>query len=291
MISRPAPTLGSFRLRVGDIGDVAIDRLHALSVMVSWPHRPDDWSLLRQTGRGIAALDGIGRVLATAMWFPFGPRAASIGMVITSPRLQARGGGRWMMDQVLGQTRGRILTLNATRAARRLYASLGFVAGSTVHQHQGIAAPASPLPVNGDVRAVTAADLPALAALDRGAYGADRGKLLARLLELSSGRVLLRGGEIQAFALCRRFGRGHVIGPVVASDDMDAVAVIQPFATEHAGRFLRVDTRQADGAFASFLAAAGLPVFDTVTSMSLRAASPIHHTPSTVYALASHTLG
>ncbi|HYZ61717.1 MAG TPA: hypothetical protein VE650_04630, partial [Acetobacteraceae bacterium] len=50
-----APALGSFRLRVGDIADVALDRLHALSVMVGWPHRPEDWVLLRETGRGIAA--------------------------------------------------------------------------------------------------------------------------------------------------------------------------------------------------------------------------------------------
>jgi GNAT superfamily N-acetyltransferase len=293
--ARAAPALGSFRLRVGDIADVAVERLHALSVMVGWPHRPEDWALLRETGQGVAAFDGIGRVLATAMWFPFGPRFATVGMVITSPRLQSRGGGRWMMEHVLGQTRGRRLALNATRVARRLYASLGFVAGGTVYQRQGIAArPASA--VDGCLRSVAAADLEQLTALDRLAYGADRSALMARLLDLSTGQVLLRGGEIRAFALCRRFGRGHVVGPAVAETDEDAISVVRPFAAAHAGQFLRVDTSHEEGAFPAFLAQSGLAVFDTVTNMSLRnGASPARNRRAerqpAIYALASHTVG
>jgi len=298
MRTRVAPALGSFRLRVGDIADVAVDRLHALSVLIGWPHRPEDWRLLRETGHGIAGFDGIGRVLATAMWFPFGPRFATVGMVITSPRLQSRGGGRWMMEQVLGQTRGRTLALNATRAARRLYASLGFVAGRTVYQRQGIASVTATdrADLAGCLRPVAPSDLPNLIALDRLAYGADRSALIARLFQDAAGHVLLRGGEIRAFALCRRFGRGHVVGPAVAETDEDAISVVRPHLAAHTGQFLRVDTHHEEGAFGAFLARSGLSVFDTVTSMSLRdgpaAAKPGHagRQPG-IYALASHTVG
>ncbi len=33
------------------------------------------------------------------MWFPPREECATIGMVITTPRVQALGGGRWMMDR------------------------------------------------------------------------------------------------------------------------------------------------------------------------------------------------
>jgi hypothetical protein len=56
---------------------------------------------------------------------------------------------------------------------------------------------------------------------------------------------------------------------VVASDDADAIAVIHPHVVAHTGDFLRLDTRQKVGTFAQFLTRSGMPVFDTVTSMSL----------------------
>src|SRR3712207_7470091 len=54
----------------------------------------------------------------------------------SSPRLQAQGNGRWLMDQVLGRCGDRNLILNATRAAYQLYVSLGFVPEATVYQCQ-----------------------------------------------------------------------------------------------------------------------------------------------------------
>ena len=107
--------------------------------------------------------------------------------------------------------------------------------------------------------------------------------------------ALLREGRIVAFALCRPFGRGHVIGPIVALSDSDAIAVAAPLAAPFAGRFLRVDTRRAEGAFADFLSQCGLPLYDVVTSMSLgrrwvRSAAPNGATPYT-FALASQALG
>ena len=262
--------IDSFRFTIEDIAGIGLEKLHALSVMVGWPHRPEDWRMLRETGHGVAAMDEIGRVLGTAMWFPFEAGFATVGMVITSPRLQALGAGRWMMEHVLTQAGSRALGLNATRAARRLYLSLGFTSERTVYQHQGRAAmpAAAPPPAGATLRSIEPADLTELAALDRRAYGANRSALLARLLDVSRGVALLRQGRIRAFALCRRFGRGHVVGPVVAETDDDAVAVTRPHVADHAGRFLRLDTRQQEGAFTEFLARSRLPIYDTVTSMS-----------------------
>ncbi|MBY4609102.1 GNAT family N-acetyltransferase [Rhizobium sp. 9T] len=288
----------SFETRIADIDSVDIDKLHALSMSVAWPHRREDWQFLRDFGQGIAAIDEIGRIFGSAMWFPYGGRFATIGMVITSPRLQANGAGQWLMGHALDQVAGRNLGLNATRAARRLYMSLNFVREASVFQCHGeaILPPDVELPPGAAIRAVEADDLEAIAALDSLAFGADRTLLLARLLANSKGVVLIRAGRIEAFSLCRRFGRGHVIGPVVASNDADAIAVVHPHAVEHAGGFLRLDTREEGGTFADFLSRCGLPIYDIVTTMSRGEPwLPVPgrrgmHEPKT-YALVSHTLG
>jgi GNAT superfamily N-acetyltransferase len=290
--------LSSFKLKLADIANVELAKLHALSIGIGWPHRAEDWQMLRDMGRGIVALDEIGRALGTAMWFPYGPDFATIGMVITSPRLQAYGAGRWMMEHVLAQAGPRDLGLNATRAARRLYLSMGFTATKTVYQCQGeaVALEAAPPPAGATLRNVVPADLAELVALDRSAYDVDRSALLALLLEDSKGVALLHRKRIRAFALCRRFGRGHVIGPVVAETDEDAIAVTRPHVLDHAGRFLRLDTRQQAGAFPDFLARSGLRIFDTVTSMWLGRPSTVGEGKPggkrpLIYALASQTLG
>ena len=89
------------------------------------------------------------------------------------------------------------------------------------------------------------------------------------------------------FALCRRFGRGHVVGPVVAASEADALALVAPHVAAHAGRFLRLDTLEAEGPFRAYLEACGLLLFDTLTLMSLgRDRAPVG--PAKIYGLASH---
>ncbi|ASY72077.1 N-acetyltransferase [Sinorhizobium fredii] len=288
--------LDSFELTIADIAEADLDALHALSMSVGWPHRAEDWQMVRELGKGIVARDAIDRVLASAMWFNYAPDFTNIGMVITSPRLQMLGAGLWMMNHVLARTGSRAIGLNATRSARRLYGSLGFVAERTVYQCNGeaVAPPEGSLPPGTRLRTLTRDDLDEIIALDLAAYNADRTHVLARLLGVSKGVALVRGDRMAAYSLCRRFGRGHLIGPVVAANDADAIAVTRPHVADHAGSFLRLDTRQKSGAFAEFLAQSGLPVFDTVTSMSLRRPWLVEKTGSEtpiIYGLATQALG
>ena len=290
--------IDAFSMRIGDIEGVELDRLHALSLSVGWPHRAEDWQFLRQSGEGFVALDEIGRVLGSAMWFAHGTDFATVGMVITSPRLQTLGAGQWLMKRVFDKVVGRDLRLNATRAARRLYLSLDFQPEKTVYQCQGIARmPTTGRPANirGDVRTLDARDIPAVIALDAAAFGVRRTALVEQLFALSAGYGLFKNGRLNAFALCRPFGRGHVVGPVVAESDADAVAIVRPHVADHSGAFLRIDTHMDKGEFAAFLSHSGMPVFDTVLTMSMGkrladfavggASAPV------TYGLASQTLG
>jgi len=93
-------TIDAFEARAVEIDTVELEQLHALSIGVAWPHRAEDWQFLRDVGHGIVAHDEIGRVLGSAMWFPYGSDFATVGMVITSPRLQALGTAQWLMKRL-----------------------------------------------------------------------------------------------------------------------------------------------------------------------------------------------
>ncbi|TIO05136.1 GNAT family N-acetyltransferase [Mesorhizobium sp.] len=262
--------LKSFELFARDINDVDVALLHALSISVRWPHRPKDWDLLRRAGHGIVAVDGIGRVFGSAMWFPHGNDFATIGLVITTPRTQAQGGGRWLMDQVLERCGDRNLALNSTHVAYPLYVSLGFTSEAIVYMRQGEAPQAlSSMPaLDGDLGDLPNDTLSEITALDARAFGTDRARLLALLAEDASIATLSRGGEIVGYSMCREFGRGFVIGPTVARNDQDAVHLTAAHLKKLQGRFVRVDTRERDGVFAEFLQQSGLGIAETVTTMS-----------------------
>ena len=285
--------LKSFELVARDINDVDVELLHALSISVRWPHRPKDWDLLRRAGHGIVAVDGIGRVFGSAMWFPQGDDFATIGLVITTPRAQAQGGGRWLMDQVLEQCGDRNLALNATHAAYSLYVSLGFTSEAIVHMRQGQIPQTLPamLALDGELNELPSDRLGEITALDTRALGTNRAELLALLAEDASIATLSRNGAVVGYSMCREFGRGFVIGPTVARNDQDAVHLTAVHAKKLAGRFVRVDTRERDGVFAEFLQQSGLEVAETVTTMSKgRRFLNREDSGPWVYGLAGHAL-
>ncbi len=262
--------LDAFDITLRDIGGIDVEQLHALSVAVGWPHRDGDWRTLLDLGQGIAAVDEIGRVIGTVMWLRYGPGFTMVGMLITSPRLQEHGAGRWLMERAHELNRGSAFGLTATHAARRLYRSMGYGYERKILQCQGqvVGIPA-PVRVEGTVRAIRAEDHESLLSLDREAMGCDRSVVFRHILPVSTGQVLVREGRIVAFALCRRFGRERVIGPVVASTEAEAIAVCRPFVELHMGSFLRVDTLDCHKMFADFLVASGMQIYDSVTSMGL----------------------
>ena len=168
----PIKQLESYELTARPMRMEDVPALHPLSIGVQWPHRPEDWAMLIRLGQGVVAEDEIGRVVGSAMWWPMGPDLARICMVITTPRLQEQGAARWLMHQIAGPIGARDKVLTATRAALRLYLSLGFRPGLTVHQHQGIVAE-TPTVVPG-ARPMMAADEAAVRALDAAAPSGGR---------------------------------------------------------------------------------------------------------------------
>lgn len=264
-------TIPATKLRPMEESDLSA--AYALSVEVGWPHRPDDWRFVHEIGNGIVACDGAGRIVSSAMWWSFGSEFGTVGMVIVSPRLQARGIGREMMRVLFDQAGDRTLKLNSTTAGFRLYEAEGFEVIGEIHQQQGQAVVHAKAgrdaarQAGGSVRAVDPSDWARVEALDAEAYGADRRVMLKALAKRAVGSVFVKNGQVVGFSFCRPFGRGHAIGPIVASNDATAIALTAPHLATHADTFVRADAPFPEGEFMHFLELSGLARVSTVITM------------------------
>ncbi|MGD0639239.1 MAG: GNAT family N-acetyltransferase [Roseiarcus sp.] len=293
MSDRSAPRINAAVNAVVDLSADDLPSAHALSKAVSWPHRQEDWRLLFALGRGKAAFEGE-TLIGTAMWWPFGDDFATLGMVIVAPDRQGAGIGGRLMRAVLDAAGPRSIALNATASGQPLYEKLGFVAVGEIQQHQGRAV----VSVAGDgaetLRPMDEEDWNCVAALDRAATGLDRRATLGALRSLSEGVVLLRDrvpheSGVAGFSLVRDFGRGKVIGPVVAPDVDGAKALIGYWLARYPGQFLRIDTR-GDVGLGEWLAGSGLAPVASVVTM-IRGKAPLRSGATRLFAVVSQALG
>jgi predicted N-acetyltransferase YhbS len=238
---------------------------HALSQAVRWPHRPEDWQFALRLGTGFVAEED-GAVAGTALCWHQGPHHGSLGLIIVAPAHQGKGIGRRLMHLVLDQLGDRCTVLNATVAGQPLYESLGFQAIGTLHQHQGIFAPPA-ASAGPRARPATPADIPAIVALANRGTGMARDELLKHLIGVAEGAVLEQDGAVTGFSLIRPFGRGPVMGPVVAADAACAQALIATWGDAYAGAFVRLDVTGSSG-LGEWLAQAGLAEVDTAVTMA-----------------------
>jgi predicted N-acetyltransferase YhbS len=256
----------------------------SLSQQASWPHREQDWALTLSVSQGLAALAD-DRVVGTALCSNFGA-AAALSMIIVDRALRGRGLGRTLMVGAMAKAGSREMRLTATAEGLPLYASLGFVEVGRIAQHQGVA---RSVQAEATVRRGGAGDVARLAQMDAAASGLSRAALLQRIA--ADGEVLLAD---RGFALLRAFGRGHVVGPIVAQDDATARALLAAAATRMQGRFLRVDVPEARG-LSAFAETLGLARAGGGVAMALNAAArPAADRPAAdhqTYALVSQALG
>lgn len=265
-----------------------LDDAWGLSRQVQWPHRREDWELVLSISQGIVAC-AQDRVVGTAITTAYGDDTATINSVIVDAAQRGRGLGRTLVEEAIGAAGERSCSLIATQDGLPLYEKLDFIATGEIVQHQGAAAPVE---APEQVRWSEAGDFTRLTALDRTAFGHDRSSLMRALDGRARFAVLRDAAEVQAFGAIRPFGRGLVIGPVVARNDTEAKAVIDFLLASHQGSFVRIDTDLSTG-LAEWLIDRGLAYVDSGVTMhrpgtARTQAAPAHHR---TYALASQALG
>ncbi|WP_420566220.1 GNAT family N-acetyltransferase [Thalassobaculum sp.] len=269
---------------------VETDDLDAVTDLVKtlvWPHRREDIELFMRLGAGHVAKDEDGTLQGVALWWAFEPAAARLGLVMVNPDAQGRGIGRRLVEQVLDDAEERSMMLLATEAGKPLYDKLGFQTVGACQQYQG--------PYEGrpqaevDIRPAVPDDMPAILALDKAAFGAGRFATLAALSEIGRVAVIDAGAGIAGYAVERRFGRGTVVGPIVASGDEDAIRLFRALALPG---FVRVDAPTGFDTFARFIQDQGLAPAGAASPVMVRGeAWPVAPDGPKVIALSSHALG
>ena len=264
----------------------------ALSQEAKWQHRLEDWRFMFALGRGEAVMDGEVMV-GVAMTWHYGD-CTMLGLIIVAASHRGRRVGSLLVEHALAGSDAPCAMLHATPAGANVYALQGFEHAGEAYQHQGVPAQsgarpaAAMLPANARLRACSASDRAALVALDRQALGMDRSALIDALLEQAETVVLEADGKPVGFSVLRRFGRGQVIGPVVAPDTASAWALVHHWLTTRADDFLRIDIPEA-AELGDALTAAGLARVDTVKVMA-RGPVPLTAATAIRYALVSQAL-
>ena len=266
----PARVLGP-----GDLG-----RAMELSAAAGWNQVGADWRVFLELGH-LMGVDVVGDgVVGTAATLPLGHDFGWISMMVVAPSFQRRGIGRQLLGACVLDlaAQGLVPGLDATPAGRELYQGLGFHDALTLTRwkcarHE--ATPAEAADGEFEIRAATAADLDAIATLDRGAFGCERRSVLARLIERASwlATVAVKAGVPCGFLLARDGREAFQIGPIAATDAGVATALLARAVTflEGGACIDLLDRQQEVGAW---LAAHGFAPERRLTRMFYRRDEP-----------------
>ena len=228
-----------------------------LSAEAGWNQTAADWDVFLRHGT-VFGLAVAGRLVATAAALPYGPSLGWVSLVLVTAAWRRRGlAGRLVARcTALLQVAGRVPFLDATEAGAAVYARLGFQPMGTVLRVSG---------QGGGLPASREADgRKAALALDRAAFGADRGFLLHDVMDRPGTRSFSCPGGL---ALLRRGAQASQLGPVIAGP-AEAPGLLAAALDTAAGPVI-VDLTDAGAVMLPALAARGFQVRRRFTRMAL----------------------
>jgi GNAT superfamily N-acetyltransferase len=243
--------------RLRELAPATLAMLDELVVASHWNQTADDWRLFFGAGTIGVIRDEQGRIVASGAVLPMGATrpgclagltgrgVAWISMILVLPQQRGRGLGRRVFDECVRQVRAqdRIAMLDATPAGEALYRQFGFEVLWRLTRWRRESQPATKpqLPP-------ALADLERLAELDQEALGFSRTAVLAALLGRPDSRI---ARHPLGFAIVRAGRVAHHIGPMLATNEQAAIALLRDAAARHAGPLLidvpdeRLSLRQA----------------------------------------------
>lgn len=266
----------------------------ALSAEAGWNQNDDDWRCLIANGLGRGVEDGGGRLVATAMAFPYGDRLAWLCMVLVTRDWRRRGIATALLAEVsdAAEARGLIPGLDATEAGRPIYLPLGFRDVYPVTRWlRAAAGVAAPPPGRPGLRPMDGADMHGVAALDREAFGADRAALLIHLFTRAPRfvRVVDDDGALKGYCLGREGRTADQLGPVVAADEDTAIALCAR-ALAWQERALYIDSPDRHQRLAAWLRDAGFKAERGYMRMLKGRVEPVDD-PAMIFAIAGPEYG
>lgn len=250
------------QLRTMQLDDVSHG--YRLSQQVKWPHRQEDWAQALSLGEGLVAETEKGIVGCAVIW-PWEGQHSTLGLVIVDPSCQGQGIGKKLMEGLLEKVPNSNVRLHATEMGKGLYEKYGFRVQRPIFQHQTTQLPviaARQLSVDEKIRPLCEHELSSLIDNDYQSHGMLRPALWQNLFNSADALLVLeKSGSITGYMVIRKFGRGTVIGPMLAQDEDSAQALFCHGASQLVGQFLRLDT-YGNTPFSNWLVEQGLPCID-----------------------------
>jgi GNAT superfamily N-acetyltransferase len=285
-------TESAIDIRVLHDGDLAAAA--RLGAQEDWNQTESDWRrVLSLDRRGSFAASVHGRLIGTVTTVTYGAELAWIGMMLVDADRRRRGIGTRLMRTALDHLEARgvpTVKLDATPAGRPLYESLGFVPETRIERWEGTARPTS----TKDVRELDRKTRDAVCALDRLASGADRSSVLEGLITGScvNPQIVTErfGTELRGYALARSGRAAVYLGPVIATDDDAARALVDGMLGRLAGETVFVDLHTGFVAGTKILTDRGFSRQRELTRMRLGRENGAG-TSSTIFAIAGPEIG
>jgi GNAT superfamily N-acetyltransferase len=192
-----------------------------------WNQLEDDWRMFIEPPSRAWTLERDGVAIGTAALARY-DKLAWVAMMLVDPAERRAGHGARLLSAALAAAEGSpCVGLDATPLGQPLYRKYGFVESYSLMRMSWGGPPGPPSPRSGPggpFHVITSSQLPAILAMDRDIFGADRSHLLASLLQRAPESAWTIDGRGYCFG---RPGRlYHQIGPIVATDPDTARALV-----------------------------------------------------------------
>lgn len=284
------------RFSLRDLCEADLLVAQRFSEEAGWPHRLSDWQSLSTLGTGRVVMCDA-QIASLGQIFVWDEHAASISLLVSDAVHRAGEAEAVLLRDLLKRAGTRSVTVHAFGHWRHAVERFGFRETGAVLQYQGRprSAPLIAIPAGTRLRPASRADEAALCELDARANGMRRERLVSAWLDQHIQAIVLDNEAsdegILGFAFLRRFGRGTLIGPVVASEPQLAQALIAHLCGMAAGKFLRLDAvEQYAVPIGAWFESLGLTCVNRVPKMTLggaaRGAADLH-----TFAVAAQALG
>ena len=263
----------ALRLRILSRADLPFaDSVRALA---NWNQTIADWTrFLALEPDGCFLAEWNGEPAGTATTAVYGAELAWIGMLLVHPDFRRRGIGRALLERCVEHLRGRgvlCIKLDATPQGKPVYDSLGFKDEWTLTRWERPPVTGCETNAKAVVRNWIASDIGDLEALDTGAFGVSRERLVQLMAEQSrSARVLeSRPGRIAGYGLLRDGSRALYLGPVVAESPDAARPIIEALVRRGAGERIYWDVPDQNAAAVAWAGQHGFTEQRRLTRMYL----------------------
>ena len=254
------PEINSIRLRKMELSDMK--ELMRLKNAESWNQTENDWSLLIQYKDSInlvAETDNI--IVGTITAINYANTVAWIGMMLVDKKHRGKGISKILLNEAIKKLNNcKSIKLDATPAGWPVYKKLGFIDEYTLFRmtSPSVLKP-SLVETNIKTEQLTEKDIPEVARLDKQIFGADRTDLINYLYTNSPSLAFLtrEKSKITGFSLGRKGQSFTQLGPVYASSDEAAKALINSALSKLSGKAVAIDIHMNKPEIENLLSAFG----------------------------------